>query len=75
MFSSWTKNKKNYKSWPGDIFVKISNIQYKLMNFEFNCMVRDFLCPWHWLLIAFNIMRNCTQKFVLVTLVKLDGQE
>ena len=27
--------------------------------------VTDFLCPWHWLLADFNIIRNCIQKFVL----------
>ena len=32
---------------------------------KFSCMLRDFLCPWHWLLIDFNIIRNCIQKFVL----------
>ena len=28
-------------------------------------MLKGFLCPWHWLLIDFNVIRNCIQKFVL----------
>ena len=35
------------------------------IGLEFNCMVRHFLCPWHWLLIDFNIIRDCIRKFVL----------
>ena len=34
---------------------------------EFNFTVRDFVCPWHWLLIDFTVIRNCAQKFVLIT--------
>ena len=30
-----------------------------------NCSVWDFLCPWHWFLIDFNVIQNCIQKFVL----------
>ena len=33
-----------------------------LTGLEFNCMVRDFLCPRHWLLIDFSVIRNCVQK-------------
>ena len=29
-------------------------------------MVRDFLFLWHWLLIDFNVIRNCIQKFVML---------
>ena len=46
--------------------------QYKLSynsilptGLEFNCTVMDFLCPWDWLLIDFNIIRDCIRKFVL----------
>ena len=35
-----------------------------LNGLEFNCTVRDFLCPQHWFLIEFNIIRNCTQTFL-----------
>ena len=30
---------------------------------EFNCTVRDFLCPRHWLFIDFNVIQNCTQNY------------
>ena len=36
-----------------------------LTSLEFKCTARDFLCPWHWLLIDFSVIRNCIQKFVL----------
>ena len=39
-----------------------------LTGLKFNCTQRDFLCPWHWFLIEFNVIWNCLQKFVLVTL-------
>ena len=37
-----------------------------LTGLEFNCTVRDFLCPLHWPLIDFDVIRNCVQKFVLI---------
>ena len=36
-----------------------------LTSLEFNCTVKDFLCPLWWLLIDFNVTRNCTQRVVL----------
>ena len=36
-----------------------------LTGLEINCTVRHFLCPWCWLLIDFNVNRDCTRKFVL----------
>ena len=41
---------------------------FLLNGLEFDFTVRDFLCPWHWFLINFNVIRNCIQKFVLVRL-------
>ena len=35
---------------------------------EFNCTVMDFICPWHWLLIDFNVIQHCIHKFVHVLL-------
>ena len=32
--------------------------------------MRDFLSPLHWFLIDSNVIRNCLQKFVLITYVK-----
>ena len=29
-----------------------------LTGVEFNYTVRDFLCPWHWLVIDFSVIRN-----------------
>ena len=39
---------------------------FLLTGQKFNCMVRDSLCPWQWLLIDFNVIPNCVQKFVLL---------
>ena len=39
-----------------------------LTGLEFHCIVWDFVCPWHWLLIDFNVIWNCVQKFVLLRL-------
>ena len=38
-----------------------------LTGLEFNCTVSVCLCRRHWLLIEFNVIRNCIQKFVLKT--------
>ena len=37
-----------------------------LTGLEFNYAVRDLLCPWHWLLTNFNIIRSCAQKCLLL---------
>ena len=34
-------------------------ISILLTGLEFNCTVRDFLCPWLWFLIDFNVIQNC----------------
>ena len=34
-----------------------------LTGLEFNYTVRDYLCPCHWFLIDFNVIRNCIQKY------------
>ena len=50
-----------------------TNFRYNsvlLTSLEFNCTVRDYLCPWHWLRIDFSVIRNCIQKFVLCTFPK-----
>ena len=36
-----------------------------LTGLKFNCTVMDFLCPWHWFLIDFNVIGNYTQKLIL----------
>ena len=41
-----------------------------LTGLEFNYIVRSFLCLWHLLLIDFNVIRNCIQKFVDYCLCK-----
>ena len=38
---------------------------FPFTGLEFNYTVRNFLCPWHWLLIDFNVIRDYKRKFVL----------
>ena len=38
---------------------------FLLTGLKFDCTVRDFLSPWYWILIDFNVIPNCIQKFVL----------
>ena len=48
-------------------------IKYILLCLEFSCMVRDFLCPWNWLLIYFNVIPNRVQTLALQALLKILG--
>ena len=45
---------------------KISNNTIFLTGLEFDCTVRGYFCPWHWLLINLNVIRNEIEKFVLL---------
>ena len=39
-----------------------------LTGFEFNCTVRDFLCPSHLIPIDLNVIRNWVQFLVMVAI-------
>ena len=36
------------------------------VGLKFSCTAKEFLGLGHWLLIDFNVIRNCVQKFVLI---------
>ena len=54
-----------------NLIYKLSHTLYATILFsptgvEFNCMVKTFLCPWHWLLIYLNTSIYPNTKIVLV---------
>ena len=52
------------------ISIRAVNNSILLTGLEFNWMVMDFLCPWHWFLIDFNVIRNCTQRSLYCLLTR-----
>ena len=48
-----------------------TNSSILLAGLEFNFMVRDFLWPWHWFHIDFNVVQKCVQKFVLTSILEV----
>ena len=47
-----------------------------ITSLEFECAVRDFLYPWHWLLMDFNviIVRNSSCGKVMFSQVSVHGE-
>ena len=63
--STFSTPQSNSNLWTHqDISVQEFRIN-SILGLEFNCTVRDFLCPWHLLLIDLNVIRNCIQIPVL----------
>ena len=48
---------KSDLSWKLSLQIFLYN-SVLLTGVEFNYTVRDFLCPWHWLVIDFSVIRN-----------------
>ena len=56
-------NRKSSVSCPQTVQTFAHN-SILLTDLEFNYREKDFICPWHWLLIYCNAIRNCICKWL-----------